>query len=210
MPDGRAFNPMVNAGAITVAGMLYKKFGSTDAKDMLIEFLYNFSLETLMIDPVVLKDEGKVNNRNMAICYLLRQNNSIPAEIEEIIGIYNCACSLEVTAETLAVMGAVLANRGMHPVTGKKVIDTVHVQHCLSIMLMCGMYSGAGEWAVQTGVPAKSGVAGGLLAAVPERFGLGIYSPPLDKHGNSVRAIGVCQTLDDLLDVHAIMPLTSD
>jgi glutaminase len=209
MPDGRAFNPMVNAGAITVAGMLYSKFGP-DAKDCLVEFMYEFCGENLMVDPMVLKDESRINARNMAICYLLRQHNAIPAEINEVIAIYNAACSLEVTAETLATMGAVLANRGVHPKTGKRVLATVHVQHCLSIMLMCGMYSGAGEWAVQTGVPAKSGVAGGLLAAVPERFGLGIYSPPLDEHGNSVRAIGVCQTLDDLLDIHAIMPLTGD
>jgi glutaminase len=209
MPDGRAFNPMVNAGAITVAGMLYSKFGS-NAKDCLVDFLYELSSENLMVDPIILKDEGKINNRNMAICYLLRQHDAIPAEVNEVIAIYNAGCSLEVTTETLATMGAVLANRGVHPKTGKQIIDTVHVQHCLSIMLMCGMYSGAGEWAVQTGVPAKSGVAGGLLAAIPERFGLGVYSPPLDEHGNSVRAIGVCQTLDDLLDIHAIMPLTGD
>jgi glutaminase len=208
MPDGRAFNPMVNAGAITVAGMLHERFGP-DAKHYLVDFMYEFCGENLMLDPMVLKDEGRVNVRNMAICYLLRQHDAIPAEIEEVMGIYNCACSLEVTAETLAMLGAVLANRGKHPKTHLRVIDTVHVQHCLSIMLMCGMYSGAGEWAVQTGVPAKSGVAGGLLAAVPERFGLGVYSPPLDTHGNSVRAIGVCNELDNLLDIHAIMPLTS-
>jgi glutaminase len=207
--DGKPYNPMVNSGAITVAGLLYERFGD-DAKDVLTEFMNQISGGLLVENDQVREIEKLSGDRNIALAYILRHAGLLPVNIEGVIELYNWGCALETDAQDLAAMGACLANGGIQPKTMEPLLAPHHVQHTLSIMLTCGLYSGAGRWAVDIGVPAKSGVSGGLMASVVDRFGLGVYSPMLDADGNSVRAIGVCNELDNLLDIHAIMPLRKD
>jgi glutaminase len=203
MDDNRPYNPLVNAGAITTAGMLYEQFGNKTTRKIL-EFMSLVADEKLNVDSVVKIGESNVGARNMAIGYLLNHAQLIPNDVKSVVETYNFACAINVNAKILASMSACLANKGIHPRSGAHVLNPLPVQHTLSIMLMCGMYDFAGTWAVDIGVPAKSGVAGGIIAPVIGRFGLGLYSPLIDKLGNSVRGIKTCSMLDDELDIHAI------
>jgi glutaminase len=204
--DGKPFNPMINSGAITIAGMLFEAFGDGTVQ-WILDYMNQTSGGLLQENEQVREVELLSGDGNMAIAYMLRKNKLIKGDIEPIISVYNSACAIEVDAQDLAAMAASLASGGIQPKTREVLAKPLHVQHVLSIMLTCGMYNGAGRWAVDIGVPAKSGVAGGLLASVVGRFGFGVYSPMLDRQGNSVRGIGVANTLDDVMDIHAVMPL---
>ena len=118
--------------------------------------------------------------------------------------VYFRQCAILVTARDIAVMAATLANRGINPVTGEQVLTPYAISRTLSVMTSSGMYDYAGEWIYRVGIPAKSGVGGGILAALPARLGLGSYSPKLDKHGNSVRGIKVCEALSAHYDLHML------
>ncbi len=117
--------------------------------------------------------------------------------------LYTRQCSLTVTATQLATMAATLANVGTNPVTQDTIIDSLTVRHVLSLMFTCGMYDYAGRWAVDVGIPAKSGVSGGVMAVVNRQIGIGLYSPRLDEHGNSVRGIKACVQLAEEFGLHA-------
>jgi len=203
MNDGRPYNPLMNAGAIATAGMLYEKY-ENDAESKILEFISTIANEKLDVDYNIKTSESDIGARNMAIGYLLNHANLIPNDVRSVVETYNFACSINVNAEILASISACLANKGVHPRSNIRVLDPLPIQHTLSIMLMCGMYDFAGTWAVDIGVPAKSGVSGGIIAPVVGRFGLGLYSPLIDKLGNSVRGIKVCSMLDDELDIHVI------
>ena len=118
--------------------------------------------------------------------------------------VYFRQCAILVTARDIAVMAATLANRGINPVTGEQVMTPYAISRTLSVMTVSGMYDYAGEWIYRVGIPAKSGVGGGILAALPARLGLGSYSPKLDNHGNSVRGIKVCEALSSHYDLHML------
>ncbi len=121
-----------------------------------------------------------------------------------VLDVYFRQCAILVTARDIAVMAATLANRGINPVTGEQVMSAYAISRTLSVMTSSGMYDYAGEWIYRVGIPAKSGVGGGILAALPARLGLGSYSPKLDKHGNSVRGIKVCEALSSHYDLHML------
>ena len=121
-----------------------------------------------------------------------------------VLDVYFRQCAILVTARDIAVMAATLANRGVNPVTGEQVMTPYAISRTLSVMTSSGMYDYAGEWIYRVGIPAKSGVGGGILAALPARLGLGSYSPKLDKHGNSVRGIKVCEALSSHYDLHML------
>jgi glutaminase len=123
--------------------------------------------------------------------------------VEESLELYFQQCSILVNSHDLAMIGATLANGGVNPVTGERAIQQQYVKYLLSIMHSCGMYDYAGEWAYRVGIPAKSGVGGGIVGVVPGQFGIGIFSPPLDAKGNSVRGIKVCQELSERFGLHA-------
>jgi glutaminase len=122
--------------------------------------------------------------------------------IEESLELYFQQCSVLVSAHDLAVIAATLAGGGMNPITRERAIEQRYVKYLLSIMYSCGMYDYAGEWVYRVGIPAKSGVGGGIMAVVPGQLGIGIYSPPLDAKGNSVRGIKVCQELSERFGLH--------
>src|SRR5262249_37221828 len=143
-------------------------------------------------------------DRNRAIAYLLRTNAVLRDRVDSVLDVYFRQCAILVTARDIAVMAATLANRGLNPVTSQQVMTPYAISRTLSVMTSSGMYDYAGEWIYRVGIPAKSGVGGGILAALPARLGLGSYSPRLDTHGNSVRGIKVCEALSSHYDLHML------
>jgi glutaminase len=133
---------------------------------------------------------------------LMRSYGMISQDVEENLALYLRQCSVCVTSRDLAVMGATLANGGVNPITGDQALTPRYVRDVLSVMYTCGMYDFAGQWAYQIGIPAKSGVSGGILAVVPGKGGICAFSPGLDVHGNSVRGIKVCEEISERLGLH--------
>ncbi len=200
--SNRAFNPMVNSGAIVVSDLVAGK----DFSDRLTRMLAMFNAYTgreLHIDNAVFLSERATGHRNRAIAYLMLNFGMMSQRMEESLELYYQQCSVMVHALDLATMGATLANGGLNPVTGQRAIDQQYVKYVLSVMHTCGMYDYAGEWAYRVGMPAKSGVGGGIVAVVPGQAGIGIFSPPLDAKGNSFRGIKVCEELSQTFGLHA-------
>src|SRR5438132_7328324 len=184
--DNHPFNPMVNAGAIACSGLIHEAKGD-GAFEHIRQALGRFAGRDLDVDDAVYSSESATGDRNRAIGYLLRTNAVIKDNVAAVLEAYFRQCAILVTARDIAVMAATLANRGINPVTGKQVLTPYAISRTLSVMTSSGMYDYAGEWIYRVGIPAKSGVGGGILAALPARLGLGRYSPKPVKHGNSVR-----------------------
>ena len=201
--DNHPFNPMVNAGAIACSGLIHEARGD-GAFECIREALGRFAGRELGVDDAVYASESATGDRNRAIGYLLRNSGVIFDDVAAVLEVYFRQCSILVTARDIAVMAATLANRGINPVTGEQVMTPYAISRALSVMTSSGMYDYAGEWIYRVGIPAKSGVGGGILAALPARLGLGSYSPRLDRHGNSVRGIKVCEALSAHYDLHML------
>jgi len=201
--ENHPFNPMVNAGAIACSGLIHEAKG-TDAFTHIRGELSRFAGRDLDVDEAVFASESATGDRNRAIGYLLRTNSVITDNVTSVLEVYFRQCAILVTARDIAIMAATLANRGINPVTGEQVTTPYAIARTLSVMTSSGMYDYAGEWIYRVGIPAKSGVGGGILAALPARLGLGSYSPRLDKHGNSVRGIKVCESISAHYDLHML------
>jgi len=202
-PDFRPFNPMVNAGAIACSALIHEARGA-DASGYVLESLSRFAGRPLSVDESVYESESLTGDRNRAIAYLLRNYDVIKGNVDEVLRVYFRQCAILVTARDLAVMAATLANRGMNPLTDDQIISPYAVSHTLSVMTSSGMYDYAGEWIYRVGIPAKSGVGGGIIASLPAQLGLGTYSPLLDSHGNSVRGLKTCEALSAHFDLHVL------
>lgn len=200
--SNRPFNPMVNAGAIATADLVAGK-DFPERVTRLIAMFARYTGRDVYIDNAVFMSERATGYRNRAIANLMRNFLMVGESFEESLELYFQQCSLLVTSHDLAVMGATLANGGVNPITGKRALESEYVKDVLSIMLTCGMYDYAGEWAFRVGIPAKSGVAGGVVAVVPGKFGIGVFSPRLDAKGNSVRGVRLCQELSSRFGLHA-------
>ncbi|MEI6084971.1 MAG: glutaminase A [Verrucomicrobiota bacterium] len=198
---GRPRNPMINAGAIAAAGLIA---GETLAvrRQRLLDMFSRFTGRELAVDEPVYRSESETGFRNRAIGYMLRNFNILADDPMAAAELYFMQCSIAVTCRDLAVMAATLANRGVNPVTSKRAIRREYVPSLLSVMGSCGMYDYAGEWIYKIGMPAKSGVAGGIIAVLPGQLGIGVFSPRLDPRGNSVRGIRVCEDLSRDLELH--------
>jgi len=201
--DNHPFNPMVNAGAIACSGLIRDAKGD-DAFEYIRAALGRFAGRELGVDETVYRSETTTGDRNRAIAYLLRTSGVIKDDVSKVLDVYFRQCAILVTARDIAIMAATLANRGTNPVTGVQVMTPYAISRTLSVMTSSGMYDYAGEWIYRVGIPAKSGVGGGILAALPARLGLGSYSPKLDSHGNSVRGIKVCESLSAHYDLHML------
>ena len=204
----RPFNPMVNAGAIACSGLIYEKYGQ-ESYGLIRDMLGKFAGRELTIDQNVFQSETRTGDRNRAIAWLLRNYDGLPVDVDKVLEVYFQQCSLIVTSRDLAVMGATLANGGVNPVTGEQVISQSNVARTLAVMTSSGMYDYAGEWAYRVGMPAKSGVGGGIVASLPGQLGVGVFSPLLDSHGNSVRGLKVCEALSAQFDLH-MLNVTAD
>jgi glutaminase len=198
----RPFNPMINAGAITVSALLYEHYGDEALEQMLARFSAAAGRE-LSVDEDVYQSESRTGHRNRAIAHLLLNFGMIGEKVEPALDLYFKQCSILVNSRDLAIMGATLSNLGKNPVTGDDVFDIDRVKDMLSIMLTCGMYDYSGQWAYKVGVPAKSGVSGGVMAVVNRQLGVATHSPRLDARGNSCRGIDVSVDLAQELGLHA-------
>ncbi|TVQ84592.1 MAG: glutaminase A, partial [Chromatiaceae bacterium] len=198
---GRPLNPMINAGAIATTGLVLAK---PDAPPMqrILETFGRYAGRRMEIDEHVYRSESETGHRNRAISHLLYGHGILERTPEDVLDLYFRQCSILVTARDLALMGACLANNGVNPVTGVVAIQSRYVEKVLSVMSTCGMYDFSGSWVYNVGMPAKSGVGGGIMAVLPGQFGLGLFSPPLDEKGNSLRGIEACKRLSGDFALH--------
>jgi len=184
--EGGATNPMVNAGAIAASSLALGETAEEKWR-FLQEGLSAFAGRSLSVNEPVYASEAASNQRNQGIANLLQSYDRIYFDPFEATDIYTRQCALNVTARDLAIMAATLANGGVNPVTHLAVIDPIHCQHVLAVMVTAGLYENSGDWLYETGLPGKSGVSGGMITVSPGKGGLGTFSPPLDEAGNSVR-----------------------
>jgi glutaminase len=201
----RPYNPMVNAGAIAVAGQIAGA-DPTERLNRMLAMFERYAGRRILMDASVFTSERTTGHRNRAIAYLMRNFGMIGANIDDILDLYFQQCSLLVTCRDLAMIGATLANGGVHPVTGATALDRQYVGDVLSVMYTCGMYDYSGEWAYKVGMPAKSGVGGGIMAVVPGRLGIGVFAPRLDARGNSVCGVRACMALAERYGLHTFAP----
>jgi glutaminase len=202
---GRPFNPMVNAGAIVTSSLVA---GDDRAQqfDRIRRGLSIFAGRELDVDVGVFTSEQATGDRNRAIAYLIRTFGLLDEDVEDMLEVYFRQCSILVDCRDLAVMAATLGNAGLNPVTGKRAMPAADAGRVLTVMTTCGMYDYAGEWLFRVGLPAKSGVSGGITAVLPGQLGIGLYSPLLDARGNSVRGIAACQEFASDLALHLFHP----
>jgi len=197
----RPKNPMINAGAIAAVSLV--PASSPDERFALIQDYYSaFAGRRLDIDADVYASEKATGDRNRAIAYMLASFGVLDDDPDDVLDVYFRQCSLKVTTTDLARMAATLARNGVNPLTGRRVTDAAVVRRTLSVMVTCGMYDAAGDWVSAVGMPAKSGVGGGILAVLPGQLGIGTYSPLLDAKGNSVRSVLLCRRLSEELGLH--------
>lgn len=194
------FNPMINSGAIAITSYLLPLVSFDD----MLEITRQLCMDPdIVMDGNVYQSEMNHLSRNRAIAYLLESKGIIAMDsVQDTLDLYVRMCSLSVTAESLAGFGLVLAANGIHPVTGKRLLDENVVKVVKTIMLTCGMYDGSGEFAVHVGVPSKSGVGGGILSVVDHRMGIGIFGPSLDSKGNSIAGRHILRHLSKELNLH--------
>jgi glutaminase len=184
---GPEINPLVNPGAITTTSMV--RGNSRDAVwKSILDFHSAFAGRPLSVNEEVFKSEAETNQRNQAIGSLMYAYGFIKEKPEQAVDVYTEQCAISVNAKDLATMAATLANAGKNPATGKQVMKAQNVPEVLAVMATAGLYDDSGKWLYHTGLPAKSGVGGGLIAVSPGKFGIAVVSPPLDEAGNSVRA----------------------
>jgi glutaminase len=198
----RPFNPMINAGAIAISSLI-KRDAVEDGIQAFVDRMSAAAGRTLRIDRDVLRSETLTGHRNRAIAYLMRNFGIIDEHLNESLDQYFAQCSVLVTCEDMARMAATAANMGRNPVTGEQVFDFQYLKYMLTVMFTCGLYDYAGGWAYEVGLPAKSGVAGGIFGVVNRQLGVAVYSPKLDAQGNSVRGILACKELATHLGLHA-------
>jgi glutaminase len=218
-PTGRAFNsvfavadmpthtgnPYVNAGAISTVSLISAK--TADEKwNKILDFYSRVAGEKLSLIDEVYKSEAATNTGNKALSMLLAKYDRIYADPFESVDVYTKQCSVGVNVVQLARMGATLANNGRNPATGEQVIRAENVPHILSTMIMAGLYDGSGGWAWHVGLPAKSGVGGGIVAVVPGKGAIAVFAPPLDEAGNSVKAQKVIEYVANQLDFNLFSP----
>ncbi|MCE2950748.1 MAG: glutaminase A [Alphaproteobacteria bacterium] len=196
----RPYNPMVNAGAIVLANLIQ---GDNHREKIVTikKTLEDFSASDLGFDIRVYTSEKAMGHHNRAMAYLMLNFGILTGHVEEILESYFQACSFMVTTKDLAAMAATLANKGVNPLTQKEVMQPRTIKNIVCVMMTCGMYDFAGQWSYTVGIPAKSGVSGGIIGVVPGRMGISVYSPLLDETGTSVRGIRVFQELSRRLDL---------
>lgn len=199
--QNRPYNPMINAGAIVTTSLIYG-----ESKEKKLERILKFirratNNEEININEEIYLSEKATGDRNRALAYFMKSNGILEGDVEEVLDLYFKQCSIEATAKDLARFAAVIANDGITPWSNEVLISREVCRIVKTIMVTCGMYDASGEFAVHVGIPAKSGVGGGILATVPRRFGIGIYGPALDKKGNSIGGTHVLKDLSEELEL---------
>jgi glutaminase len=201
--NNRPLNPMVNAGAIACSALVRGPDLAT-RQAHLLEAFSTYAGRPLTIDQDVYRSERATGHRNRAIAFLELSTGMIDEPVDDHLDLYFAQCSILVTARDLAMMAATLANGGVNPITGRRAASTSSVRRVLTVMATCGMYDWSGEWMYRVGIPAKSGVGGGILAVLPGQVGVGTFSPQLDAFGNSTRGVAVCEELATDFGLHLL------
>lgn len=194
--DGsKPLNPMINAGAIAVTSLIKGK-NNEERFNRLLEFFRKLANNPdLGVNEDVFQSEKNTGDRNRAMGYFMKDLGSIKGSVEEVLDLYFRQCSIEVTCLDIANIGAFFANHGRDLKTGEQLVPVRYMHIVKTVMTTCGMYDASGEFAVNVGVPAKSGVGGGIMCAVPNRMGIGTFGPALDKKGNSIAGLNVLNEL---------------
>ena len=200
---GRPRNPMINAGAIATVALINGE-RPEDKFERMLACYERYLGRRVELDEDVYRSEKSTGHRNRAIAYLLHNSNILERTPDDTLDVYFKQCSLLVTCRDLAVIGATLANDGVNPITGVRALRSPYVAKVLSVMMSCGMYDYSGAWMYEVGMPAKSGVGGGIVAVLPGQFGLSVFSPPLDDRGNSARGIAVCRKISADYSLHTL------
>ncbi|TVP66595.1 MAG: glutaminase A [Nitriliruptor sp.] len=198
----RPFNPMINAGALVTTSLVTGGDPAERFARVLATLRTFAGDDRLTVDRATLAAEVATADRNRGAAYLLRSAGLLTGDVEAILTRYLKQCSVHVTTTQLATMAATLATGGTNPLTGERALPRRRVRDVLSVMHTCGMYDFAGEWAFEVGFPAKSGVSGLILAVIPGKMGIAVWSPGLDGYGNSVRGVQVCRELSARLGLH--------
>ncbi|GHJ43810.1 hypothetical protein Cs7R123_11520 [Catellatospora sp. TT07R-123] len=198
---GRPANPMVNAGAIATTALVPGD-GPEQRFERILAGLSAFAGRRLDVDEAVYDSELATGDRNRALAYLMHGAGVLTVPVAEATGTYFRQCAVRVDAADLAVMAATLAGGGINPVTREPVVPALAAERTLAVMASCGMYDAAGDWLLRVGLPAKSGVSGALIACSPSRFGIGVFSPPLDAVGNPVRGVLALRELSERYALH--------
>lgn len=196
------YNPLVNSGAIVMTNLIPGK-SSVEKYVHLKTMLEKYIGHEVDMDVKIYESEKTTGHRNRSIGHLMLHFGMIDNQVEETLDLYFKQCSFKVDTVDLSVMAATLANYGINPINLNQAIESKYVKKILTLMLSCGMYTYAGEWAYEIGIPAKSGVCGGILAVIPGKMGIGVYSPLLDQHGNSIKGKLVCKDLSETLNLHS-------
>ena len=197
----RPHNPMVNTGGIATTALI-KGDGLAQRLDRILRMYERYVGHEVYIDMRTYLAETRSGDRNKAIAYLLRHFDMLENEVDDALSLYLQQCSAVINCGDLSVMAATLANGGVNPLSGQRAIAEDYVGDLLTVMYTCGMYDFAGEWSYRIGLPAKSGVSGGILAVVPGQMGIAVYSPRLDEHGNSIAGIKALEAISGELDLH--------
>ncbi len=202
---GRPLNPMINAGAIAAASLVA---GDTAAARLarVVGAMSAYAGRPLDVDEAIFESERSTGHRNRAIGHMLRNYDVIGADPEPALELYFKQCAVRVDCRDLSLMAATLANGGVNPATGVRAVRGEFIESILSLMTTCGMYDFSGAWVYRVGLPAKSGVGGGIIAVLPGQLGIGVYSPLLDERGNSARGVQVCQQIAHELGLHFLQP----
>lgn len=203
----RPYNPMINSGAITVAGMLCNEISFDEMMDYTRKVCLDKGIE---LDRLTLQSEMDNCARNRAIAYLLESKGIMASDVEDSLLLYTQMCSLSVTAKSLASFGMILANDGVNPQNNERLISSDVARTVKTIMLTCGMYDGSGEFAVLTGIPTKSGVSGGLLSVADTKMGIGVYSPAVDAKGNCIAGRPILGHISKELKLHLFQHRETD
>ena len=196
-------NPMVNAGAIATTSLIKGK-ETTERLNRILEMFRRYMDRDVFVDVSVFMSEKATGHRNRALANLLLNFGIIDHNIEEILDLYFQQCSIVVNCHDLAMMAATLANRGIHPISKEQAVKPDYVRDILSVMYTCGMYNYAGEWAYKVGIPAKSGVSGGIIGVVPGKAGIAVFSPLIDPRGNSIRGVRIFEDLSQEFGFHLL------
>jgi glutaminase A len=199
----RPYNPMINAGAITAHSLVVGPNATAEQRiERILKTMSKLAGRELKVCEEVYEAEMKDSDRNMGLAYMLKAGGIIRCDPREAVKGYIRQCSINVTVRDLALMAATLSNAGFHPITSERIFPHATVRQVLSVMTTCGMYDAAGDWVSNVGIPAKSGVAGGILGALPGQVGLAAFSPKLDDKGNSVRGVNICEQMSHDMGLH--------
>lgn len=198
---GIPFNPLINAGAIVISSLIAGSSAAEKSERTLQFFRRLSGNDSLDYDLAVYRSEAESADLNRSMAYFLKDNGVLTGKVDDVLDVYFRHCSINVTCQDLALMALVLAYDGTDPLTGAELVPRRYVQIAKTFMVTCGMYNASGEFAIEVGLPAKSGVAGGILTMVPGRYGIGVVGPALNPKGNSIAGVHLLETMSKELDL---------